>query len=208
MASTILENHLRNFIISKDIHPRLYQTCHNFWTQHGKLPHLADIVSICKVYLCNNIVSNMFGEYLYNRFLEEFITLNGVFPSFNDTLDSFTFYKLEKRFPNLVELTNMDFILQDANDVNGSTNNKKSSKIENKEIIKKLKAIKIEEKDYKKYNKEQCSICLNTFQVGDQICRLTCCSNILHYGDSKSCGGIVECLKHKNACPLCQRIVI
>jgi hypothetical protein len=210
-AIEILSAHLRVFISAKYINHRLIATCQDFWTRTTKLPELSDLVGICKSFrghhdqlLGTRILGKSVEESarLYDLFLRRFISCFGIFPSTEDTEASFNFYRHEGRFPNQIELTEMDFILQEANNVNGDNHQRKKPAVENLDKLAKYTASH-EMKD------TACAICLSNLVKGDVITSLPSCGHIFHHGSFRKdlCEGIYKWLGKNNECPVCRKVV-
>ena len=71
---------------------------------------------------------------------------------------------------------------------------------DNVEGIINLKSIKLNQIEYENLEmKLMCAICLDNFNIGDEICQLEChCTHIFHH----SC--MVEWAKTKSICPTCR----
>lgn len=226
MIAEVLRAHLRAFITCEPNY-RLIHSCHKFWSETGNLPTIMDIVGMCKKYKATTgqddklMVANILGESvhhiedIYNLFLTRFICCFGIFPSKEDTENSFSFFLHAKRFPSPAEMTEVAFHLQEASDLHASSSSSSSKKKKNN--IDKLAALtSIISTGLAGLAKDtDCCICLETFKVGDLVTRLEC-THTFHYGSlssssspsapSAGCGGISTWLLTNDSCPVCKKI--
>lgn len=206
----LLAAHLGVFITCAPNY-RLVNSCSKFWSETGKLPTLMDIVDMCKQTkgpADQQLAANILGqsprspyiEQMYNLFLTRFICCFGIYPSATDTESSFSFFLHAQRFPNPVELTEVAFHLQEAEELGGGEKKLVKNNLSKLEVLSTTGT--------KELPSEDCCICLEPFKTGERTTRLQCCKRVFHYGtvvvsSSSSCGGISTWLLTNSRCPMC-----
>lgn len=73
------------------------------------------------------------------------------------------------------------------------------------EFLANLEEFEISESSSEDLTSKECSICLESFKIGDKCIRLPCKDNhhVFHSGND-SCSGITKWFETKNTCPLCR----
>ena len=78
-----------------------------------------------------------------------------------------------------------------------NNSNKRKDYLNDEDINKYLNEIEINEISLKKYNKQKCIICLDSYSISDKICFLPC----IHYFHFNC---IKNWVKESNKCPICK----
>ena len=98
---------------------------------------------------------------------------------------------------NLINSSQVNDVIQQS--FNSNVNPYK--KVTCPDFLSTLKVFKIKEQDLKL--DKSCSICLNKFNIDEEVVELPC-GHLYHFNSNDDCGGILKWLKENNTCPVCR----
>ena len=98
---------------------------------------------------------------------------------------------------NLINSSQINNVIQQS--FNSNVNPYK--KVTSPDFLSTLKVFKIKKEDLKL--DKSCSICLNKFNIDEEVVELPC-GHLYHFNSNDDCGGILKWLEENNTCPVCR----